>query len=85
MTWWMADSRIWRRMTPLNTLDEIREWLPKGRAAFEMQVESVSLEITDIAKQISPTLGEVSLDELKDIIIREFTKRIKEPIIFGEE
>lgn len=70
---------------PLNTLEEIREWLPKGRAAFEMQVEAVSLEITDIAKQISKSLGEVSIDELKDAIIQEFTKRIKEPIIIDGE
>jgi hypothetical protein len=58
-----------------------REYLPKARAAFEMQVEAVSLEVTDIAKQVSSSLGDVSLDELKDAIIREFTKRIKEPVI----
>ena len=65
------------------SLQEIREHLPKVRAAFEMQVEAVSLEITDIAKQISSGLGEVSLDELKAAIIQEFIKRLNEPIIIG--
>lgn len=72
-------------MSPeFNSLNEIKEYLPKARAAFEMQVECVCLEITAIAKDISPSLGEVSIDELKDAIIREFTKRINEPIIFGK-
>lgn len=64
-----------------NSLDEVREYLPKIRAAYEMQVEAVCLEITEIAKQISSALGEVSIDELKDATIAEFTKRLKEPII----
>lgn len=62
------------------SLNDIKEFLPKARWAFEMQVEAVSLEVTDIAKQISSALGEVSIDELKDAIIREFTKRMKEPV-----
>lgn len=88
--WWLADDRIWKRfrededIMPLNTLEEIRQWLTKARPAFEMQVEAVSLEITDIAKQISPSLGEVSIDELKNAIIQEFTKRLKEPIIIED-
>jgi hypothetical protein len=65
-----------------NSLDSIKEFLPKARAAFEMQVEAVSLEVTDIAKQISPALGEVSIAELKIVIIREFTNRLMEPLDF---
>ena len=68
---------------PFNSIDEIREYLPKARAAFEMQVEAVSLEVTDIAKQISSALGEVSIDELKNAIIREFEKRMREPIVIA--
>lgn len=67
-------------MPTFNSFDQIKKYLPKTRAAFEMQVETVSLEITDIAKQVSSALGEVSIDELKDTIIREFTKRLREPM-----
>jgi hypothetical protein len=65
------------------SLNEIREYLPKARAAFEMQVEAVSLEVTDIAKQVSSALGEVSIGELKEAIIREFSKRLREPMVIG--
>lgn len=68
-------------MSPFRSIDEIKEFLPKARAAYEMQVEAVALEVTDIAKQISSSLGEVSIDELKSVIIREFTKRMMEPMI----
>ena len=63
------------------SLEEIKKALPTYRAAFEMQVEVASLEVTEIAKQISSALGEVSIDELKDTIIREFTQKIREYII----
>lgn len=70
---------------PFHSLNEIKEFLPLARSAFEMQVESVSLEVTDIAKQISSTLGEVSIDELKNVIIKEFTRRMREPMIINNE
>jgi hypothetical protein len=72
-------------MPNLNTLEEIRQYLSKLRPAFEMQVEAVSLEVIDIAKQTSSALGEVSIDELKSVIIREFTNRLREPIIIDDE
>lgn len=68
---------------PQDELKVLARQLPKYRAAFEMQVEAVALEITEIAKDVSSALGDVSIDELKDAIVREFTKRLKEPIIIG--
>jgi hypothetical protein len=67
-------------MPEFNSLNDIRDYLPKARVAFEMHVECVCAEVTDIAKQISSALGEVSIDELKDGIIQEFTNRLKEPM-----
>ena len=65
------------------SLNELREYLPKARGAFEMQVEAVALEVTDIAKQVSSALGEVSIGELKEAIILEFSKRLREPVVIG--
>jgi hypothetical protein len=69
----------------VDSLDDLKRLLPKARWAFEMQVEAVSLEVTAIAKQISSALGEVSIDELKEAVIQEFIKRIKEPILIDGE
>lgn len=57
--------------------------LPKHRAAFEMQVEAVCAEVAHIAKDIASAIGEVSVDEAKQAIIEEFTKRLKELVIIG--
>lgn len=57
--------------------------LPKHRAAFEMQIEAVCLEITHLAKDIASYIGELSIDEVKQVIIDEFTRRVKEPVIIG--
>lgn len=68
-------------MPEFKSFNDIKDYLPKARAAFEMQVEAVSLEVTNIAKQISSALGEVSIDELKDAIIREFIDRLKQKMV----
>lgn len=70
-------------MSKRQQLKNIAGQFPKVRAAFEMQVEAVSLECIDIAKQISSVIGDISITEAKEVIIREFTKRILEPIIIG--
>ena len=62
---------------PFHNLDDIKAALPSIRARFEMEVESTCLEVTNIAKQISSAIGEISIDEAKGAIIREFIKRIQ--------
>lgn len=71
-------------MPEFKSIDDIKNYLPKARTAYEMQVEAVCLEIIEIAKQISSALGEVSIVELKEVTIREFAKRIMEPIIIDD-
>ena len=58
-------------------LQKLVETLPFQRWKFEAAVECACLEITDIAKQISPAIGEISIDEAFDVIIKEFTERLK--------
>jgi len=48
-----------------------------ARWQFEMCIEAACLEITDIAKQISPAIGEISVEEAKRAILNEFIKRIE--------
>lgn len=57
-------------------LAELAASLPRTRAYFEMAVEATALEVTNIAQQISGAIGEISVDEAKQAIIKEFTKRL---------
>jgi hypothetical protein len=47
-----------------------------ARWRFESSVEQAALEVTAIAKQISSAIGEVSITEAKQVIIREFIARL---------
>jgi hypothetical protein len=58
-------------------LDKLVGQFPNTRWQFEMHVEAAALEVIDIAKQISGAIGEISLDEAKDAIIREFAERVR--------
>ena len=63
---------------PVKTEAEIlREMLLKARRQFEKDVEDVAVEIVVMAKQISQALGEVSVDELKTSMIREFEIKLR--------
>lgn len=61
---------------PFNSIDDIKRALPGIRRRFEKEVEQTALEVTEIAKQISSAIGEVSIGETKEAIIREFTERL---------
>jgi len=61
---------------PEQDLRSIIASLPTVRARFEMHVEAAALEVTQIAKDISSAIGEISVDEAKQVIVREFTKRL---------
>jgi hypothetical protein len=63
-------------MDPKNILDEIVESATFYRRRFEMEVEATCLEIIEMAKQISPAIGEISINEAKEAITKEFTKRL---------
>jgi len=69
---------------PEQRLRDIIDSLPGIRAKFEMEVEASALEVTDIAKQISGAIGEVSIKEAKDTIIREFTERLNSHRYYSE-
>lgn len=58
-------------------LQEMAQQLPRVRIQFAMEVEATCLEVTNIAQQISSAIGDVSIDEAKDAIIREFARRLK--------
>ena len=62
---------------PLNNISEIKEALPRIRRRFEMDVESASIEVTEIAKRVSEAIGEISIDEAREAIIQEFRERLK--------
>lgn len=65
-------------------IEKLLEQLQTTRAEFEMEVEVTCLEITALAKSISAAIGDVSVTEAKDVIIREFTKRLHGEFHHGE-
>ena len=66
----------WSKMME-KPLDEIRKRIKNAQAHFEMNIEAAALEVTNIAKQISPAIGDISIIEAEDAIIQEFIKRVK--------
>jgi hypothetical protein len=66
------------------TRDELATTARKMREravwTFEDSVECAALEVTHIAKQISKALGEVSVVEAKQAIVREFIERLDLPL-----
>jgi len=65
-------------------LQEVAAKFPAARWQFEMAVEAAAAEVTAIAKQISSAIGEISIQEAHDVIVREFTERLAAPRAFGE-
>jgi hypothetical protein len=57
---------------------ELRKEITDARWQFEMSVEACSLEVTQIAKDISSAIGEISVYEAKLAIIKEFSRRLLE-------
>lgn len=43
---------------------------------FEMEVEAICLEVTHLAKDVSKAIGEISIDEAKSFIAKEFADRL---------
>lgn len=65
-------------MNEREEIDNLKVKFEAARWQFEMSVEAAALEVTDISKQISSAIGEISVLEAKDAIIREFSKRLYE-------
>ncbi len=63
-------------MTEHEELKALAAKFPEARWRFEMAVEAAALEVTEIAKQISSAIGEISVAEAKAAIVREFTERL---------
>ncbi len=63
-------------MNERKQLQDLASQFPAARWQFEMAVEAAALEVTEIAKQISSAIGEISVAEAKDAIVREFSTRL---------
>lgn len=57
-------------------LKKISDLFPLARRKFEMEVEVAALEIIELAKQISSAIGEVSVTEAKNAIIKRFGEKL---------
>jgi len=66
-----------------DSLENIKKRMKLAQGAFLMAVEAICVEIICMANDIAPAIGEISIDEAKDAIIKEFTKKMNEPIILG--
>lgn len=60
----------------VNELKQIASQLPEARRKFEMSVSRACLEVADIAREITPAIGEISIEEAKEVILREFNNRL---------
>lgn len=64
-------------------LEKIKKRMNLARGALPMAVEAICCEIILLSNDIAPAIGEISIDEAKEAIIREFTNKMREPIILG--
>lgn len=60
----------------LSALQDVAAQLPRSRTQFVRDVEAAATYAVDTAKQISGAIGEVSIDEAKDTIVREFAAKL---------
>jgi len=60
----------------LQDLQALAAELPRSRQQFIRDVENAAARIVDIARQIAPAIGEISLDEAKDATVREFASKL---------
>jgi len=71
-------------MNEREQLQEVAAKFPAARWQFEMAVEAAAAEVTAIAKQISSAIGEISVQEAHDAIVRIFAEQLAAPRSFGE-
>ncbi len=61
---------------PIEELQALAATLPSVREQFKTDVANVCSEVNIIATQIAGAIGEVSIEEAKKAIIREFTAKL---------
>lgn len=66
-------------------LESLVNQFKKARNKFEFDVAEASLKATQLAKNISGAIGEVSIIEAKQAIIREFASKLGITVTLGEE
>lgn len=60
----------------IKDIEIMRQNLINSRKEFEEHVEKIADEIISLSKSISPSIGEISVTEAKQVLIREFTRRL---------
>lgn len=60
----------------ISELQNIAATLPLARNKVVRDVEIAAAHIIDVAKEIVPAIGEISVDEAKDAIVREFANKL---------
>lgn len=60
----------------IKDIEIMRQNLINSRKEFEEHVEKIADEIISLSKSISPSIGEISVTEAKQVLIREFTTRL---------
>lgn len=61
-----------------NNLEEMAKILFKKRFAFKLKVQQTCKEVEILANSISDAIGEISIKEAEDFIVKEFVDRMKE-------
>ena len=57
-------------------IEIMRQNLINSRREFEEHVEKIANEMINLSKSISPSIGEISVTEAKQVLIREFTRKL---------
>ena len=57
-------------------IEIMRQNLINSRKEFEEHVEKIANEMINLSKSISPSIGEISVTEAKQVLIREFTRKL---------
>lgn len=57
-------------------LQKLAAEFPRRRTQFVRDVEAATIYVADLAKQMAPAIGEVSIVELKEIMVREFREKL---------
>jgi len=57
-------------------LEKLMGTVPKIRNQFEKDVEIACVEAINVSKKISGAIGDISIDEAKQHIIKSFTEKI---------
>ena len=70
-------------MTPKEQ-KQIKKQIDQAQWQFEMRVEAAGLEVIEMSKDIAKAIGEISIDEAKNAIIKLFIQLMNEPRYYGE-